>query len=247
MTSNSPGMPTLLADKATSLAALDEAIITCTACPRLVTWREECARVKRASFSSEEYWGKPIPGFGDENASIVIVGLAPAAHGGNRTGRMFTGDRSGDFLFASLFRVGLASQPASVSRNDGLHLRRTRVTAPVHCAPPENKPTSVERMTCAPFLAKELQLLAKTLKVAVVLGGFGWQALLAVLRQSGWTIPRPQPRFGHAATVVFTHPDGRELTLIGCFHPSQQNTFTGRLTEPMMDTIFEQAREVADS
>lgn len=229
---------------ARTLTELDELIITCRACPRLVAWREHVAAHPRASFRGETYWGRPVPGFGDPAASILIVGLAPAAHGANRTGRMFTGDRSGDFLFGALHRAGLASQPHARSRDDGLTLTGVRITSPVHCAPPANKPTTVERNTCAPFLERELQLLAPTLRVAIVLGGFGWTALLRSLELSGWTIPRPRPPFGHGAHTTVTR-EGQTLALLGCYHVSQQNTFTGRLTPEMLDVIIERATTIA--
>jgi uracil-DNA glycosylase len=173
-----------------------------------------------------------------------VVGLAPAAHGGNRTGRMFTGDQSGDVLFAALHRAGLASQPTSTRIDDGMALRGTRLMAPVHCAPPQNKPTPQERDACSPFLAREIELLAPTLRVAVVLGAYGWQALLAVLAAAGWEVPRPRPRFGHGVELQLAHPDGRRLALLGCFHVSQHNTFTGRLTPSMLDAVLERAKAI---
>jgi uracil-DNA glycosylase family 4 len=209
-----------------------------------VAWREEVAANPRAAFRDQAYWGKAVPGFGPANARILVVGLAPAAHGANRTGRMFTGDRSGDFLFAALHRAGMASQPHSESRDDGLVLTDVRITSPVHCAPPQNKPTTTERNTCAPFLERELELLAPTLRVAVVLGGFGWQAMLRSLQTSGWSIPKPRPRFGHGATVTVRRV-GQEVMLLGCFHVSQQNTFTGRLTPDMLDGILARAQAMA--
>nr|WP_321575372.1 uracil-DNA glycosylase [Oerskovia douganii] len=225
------------------MAALDQVLVACRACPRLVAWREEVATVKRASFRDDTYWARPVPGFGDERAGVLVVGLAPAAHGANRTGRMFTGDRSGDFLFASMFRTGFANQPTSVSADDGLVLTGIRVTAPVRCAPPANKPTPTERRTCAPYLGRELELVGP--RVAVVLGAFGWQALLATLDDQGWVVPRPRPTFGHGVEVRVLHPDGRRLTLLGCFHVSQQNTFTGRLTPEMLDAVLLRARELS--
>ena len=186
-------------DRVSSLAELDAAVTGCRACPRLVEWREQVARDKRAAFRAWDYWGRPVPGFGPADAAMAIVGLAPAAHGANRTGRMFTGDRSGDVLYAALYEVGLASQPTSVSADDGLRLRGVRITAPVRCAPPENRPTPAERDTCRPWLARELQLLRPTLRSVVVLGGFGWQALLPVLAAASWRLPRPRPAFGHGA------------------------------------------------
>lgn len=235
----------LLATSARTLREVDTLVSECFACPRLVAWREEVGEVRRASFRDEEYWARPVPSFGDEHARILVVGLAPAAHGGNRTGRMFTGDRSGDFLFAAMHRTGLASQPTSVHRDDGLTLHDVRVTAPVHCAPPDNKPTPDERRRCSPFLGRELELLAPTVRVAVVLGGFGWQALLATLSDQGWSVPRPRPRFAHAAVIRLEHPSGRVLHVLGCFHVSQQNTFTGRLTPQMLDDVLQQARDLA--
>ena len=216
-------------------------MIECRACPRLVAWREAVAIEKRASFRDQIYWGRPVPGFGDPEARIVIVGLAPAAHGANRTGRMFTGDRSGDFLYAGLHRAGLANQPTAVSLDDGLTLTGVRVTAPVRCAPPANKPTPQERRNCAPWLARELQLVGPSVRVLITLGGFGWQALLETLGELGWQVPRPRPAFGHGAEVVLVSPEGREVTLLGCFHVSQQNTFTAKLTPQMLDDVLERA------
>ena len=216
-------------------------MIECRACPRLVAWREAVAIEKRASFRDQTYWGRPVPGFGDPEARIVIVGLAPAAHGANRTGRMFTGDRSGDFLYAGLHRAGLANQPTAVSLDDGLTLTGVRVTAPVRCAPPANKPTPQERRNCAPWLARELQLVGPSVRVLITLGGFGWQALLETLGELGWQVPRPRPAFGHGAEVVLVSPEGREVTLLGCFHVSQQNTFTAKLTPQMLDDVLERA------
>ncbi len=228
-----------------TIGALDELVTTCRACPRLVAWREAVAAAPRASYAGQTYWGRPVPSLGAPDARILVVGLAPAAHGANRTGRMFTGDRSGDVLFAALHRAGLASQPLSVSADDGLVLTGVRITAPVHCAPPQNKPTPQERDTCSPYLARELELLGPTVRVALVLGGFGWQALLGVLDRAGFSLPRPLPRFGHGAEVVVPHPDGRTLTLLGCYHVSQQNTFTGRLTPAMLDAVIARAQQIA--
>jgi uracil-DNA glycosylase family 4 len=225
------------------LADLDRRVTECRACPRLVAWREEVARVKRASFADQEYWGRPVPGFGPPDAALAIVGLAPAAHGANRTGRMFTGDRSGDVLYAALHAVGLASQPTAVHANDGLELYGTRITSPVKCAPPENKPTPTERDNCRPWLAQELALLAPTLRAIVVLGAFGWQALLPVLSAAGWHIPTPRPKFGHGAEVELSGP--APLHLFGCYHVSQQNTFTGKLTPAMVEAVLTRAKEQA--
>jgi uracil-DNA glycosylase family 4 len=219
---------------AAELAALEASVTECRRCPRLVAWREKVARVKRASFAAEEYWGRPVPGFGDPLASVLVVGLAPAAHGGNRTGRIFTGDRSGDWLFAALWRAGFANQPTSVSREDGLTLSCCWVTAAVRCAPPANRPSPAERDNCLPWLSSELGLLG-AVRVIVCLGGFAWDAALRLL-----DAPRPRPKFGHGAEA-----GARPYTLLGCYHVSQQNTFTGRLTEPMLDGVFARARELA--
>lgn len=217
-----------------SLEAVTADIVDCFLCPRLVAWREEVAMEKRASFRDETYWGRPVPGFGDPSARLVIVGLAPAAHGGNRTGRVFTGDRSGDWLFAALHRAGYANQPTSVSRDDGLALTDCYVAAAVRCAPPANKPTVTERETCLPYLRRELALL-RDVRVIVVLGQFAYGVMC---RELG---VRPRPRFGHGAEVALA--DGR--TLLCSYHPSQQNTFTGTLTEPMFDAVFQRARELS--
>ncbi len=216
-----------------SLAAVERDVVSCRACPRLVEWREHVAREKRAAFADQEYWGRPVPGFGDPQAGIVVVGLAPAAHGANRTGRMFTGDRSGDWLFAAMHRAGLANQPTSTHVGDGLTLHGAWVTSPVKCAPPANRPTPAERDTCAPYLSDEIRLLDPSVYVA--LGGFGWDAVCAHV---GWA--GRKPRFGHGAEAVLA--DGR--TLLGSYHVSQQNTFTGRLTEPMLDDVFERAKQI---
>lgn len=223
-----------------ALAELDRRITGCRACPRLVDWREEVARTKRAAFADQTYWGRPVPGFGPPDARLLIVGLAPAAHGGNRTGRMFTGDRSGDVLYQALYDVGLASQPTSVAADDGLELYGVRVTAPVHCAPPDNRPTPGERETCRAWLVRELGLLKPTMRALVVLGAFGWQATLPALRDAGWTVPRPRPAFAHGARVAL---DG--LDVFGCFHVSQRNTFTGRLTPAMLRDVLRTAAWVA--
>jgi uracil-DNA glycosylase len=217
------------------LESLERQVVSCRRCPRLVAWREEVARVKRASFASEDYWGRPLPGFGDPLARVLVLGLAPAAHGGNRTGRIFTGDRSGDWLFAALWRAGFANQPTSVARDDGLTLSDCFVTAAVRCAPPANRPLPSERDNCLGWLQGELALLTRV-QVIVCLGGFAWDV---ALRVAGAPVPRPRPKFGHGAVARV----GR-FELIGSYHPSQQNTFTGRLTEPMMDDVFAMAREV---
>jgi uracil-DNA glycosylase family 4 len=220
----------------TSLAVVSQQIADCRRCPRLVEWREQVAREKRAAYRDEDYWGRPVPGFGDPSARLLVCGLAPAAHGGNRTGRVFTGDRSGDFLFGSLHRAGFANQPTSRHRGDGLALSDCYITACVRCAPPANKPTPAERDACRPHLLAELRLL-RNLRVAVCLGSFAWDGLLAALRELGHAAPR-KPRFGHGAAAPV-----RPYTLIGCYHPSQQNTFTGRLTADMMDAIWQQAKQ----
>jgi uracil-DNA glycosylase family 4 len=216
-----------------SLESVRDEIIGCFLCPRLVAWREQVAREKRASFRDEEYWGRPVPGFGDPHARLLVVGLAPAAHGGNRTGRVFTGDRSGDWLYRALYRAGFANQPTSVSRDDGLRLTGTYVTAINRCAPPDNKPTPEERDNCLPYLEREFALLTDV-RVFVALGAYALAGLAKALRL------RPLPKFGHLAETAL--PDGR--TIICSFHPSQQNTFTGRLTESMFDAVFERAREL---
>ena len=222
------------------LEELDDAVTRCRACPRLVAWRETVAAEKRAAYRDQEYWGRPVPGFGPADAALAIVGLAPAAHGGNRTGRIFTGDRSGNVLFAALHAVGLANQPIATHRGDGLRLYRTRITAPVHCAPPANKPTPAERDACRPWLIQELQLLRPTLRAVVVLGAFGWQALLPALSAAGWPVPMPRPRFGHGVEIPL-----EGLHLLGCYHVSQQNTFTGRLTPAMLVDVLRRAAELA--
>ena len=217
----------------------------CRACERLVAWREEVAATKRRSFAAQPYWGRPVPGWGDERPRLLILGLAPAAHGGNRTGRIFTGDRSGDVLFASLWRCGLAAQPTSVAAGDGQRLISARMSAAVRCAPPENKPTPQERDTCAPWLAAELAELQPWLRVIVCLGHFAWQALWPQLTSAGFAVPRPRPAFGHGAETEVHGGGTSSLTVVGCYHPSQQNTFTGRVTDAMLDAVFTRARELA--
>jgi uracil-DNA glycosylase len=219
-----------------ALRRLNQELVACRRCPRLVEWRERVAREKRAAFRDQTYWGRPVPGFGDPAARLLVLGLAPAAHGGNRTGRIFTGDRSGDWLFGSLHRTGFANQPHSVDRDDGLALRDCYVTAPVKCAPPDNKPLPVERANCAPWLDRELELVP-TIRVVVALGAYAWDA---ALRHLGPV--RPKPRFGHGAEAALP---GRR-TLLGSYHVSQQNTNTGRLTEAMLDRVFLRARELVE-
>jgi uracil-DNA glycosylase len=225
------------------LSQVSARISVCRACPGLLDWRESVARDKRRSFSGQPYWGRPIAGWGPADAPILLLGLAPAAHGGNRTGRIFTGDRSGDWLFAALHRAGLAEQAASEHAGDGQRLIDTRMVATVRCAPPANKPTVAERDTCAPWLYRELTLLTPSLRAVVCLGSYGWAAALRGLRAVGYTVPRPQPRFGHAAEAVVRKPSGEDVLLLGCYHPSQQNTFTGKLTEDMLDAVMRRARE----
>jgi uracil-DNA glycosylase len=223
-----------------ALAALAEEVHGCRLCPRLVEWREAQAANPPRRYRGQDYWARPVSGFGDPQARIVIVGLAPAAHGGNRTGRIFTGDRSGDWLFAALWRAGLANQPHSVSREDGLKLNGCWISAVVRCAPPANRPLPSERDNCLPYLERELRLLPAA-RVIVCLGGFGWDGALRALGALSAEIPRPRPKFGHGARVSV----GR-WELLGSYHPSQQNTFTGRLTEDMLDEVFATARGLAD-
>jgi uracil-DNA glycosylase len=215
------------------LDELERRITTCRKCPRLVSWREQIALEKRAAFRDWDYWGRPVPGFGDPSARVYVLGLAPAAHGGNRTGRVFTGDRSGDWLFGSLYRTGFANQPTSVTADDGLELKGAFIAAAVRCAPPANKPLPSERDNCLPYAATEIGLLRP--RVIVCLGSFAWDAAARLLQL------KPKPKFGHAVE----HATENGITLLGSYHPSQQNTFTGKLTEPMMDAVFSRARELA--
>ncbi|MGW5156454.1 uracil-DNA glycosylase [Nonomuraea wenchangensis] len=233
-----------LAAGSDDLAELTARQSVCRACPRLVEWREEVATVKRRAFADETYWGRPVPGWGAERPRILLVGLAPAAHGGNRTGRIFTGDRSGDWLFASLYRAGLAERETSTYAGDGQRLIGTRVVASVRCAPPANKPTPEEKAACFPWMARELALVAPYVRVVVALGGYAWQAMWPALREAGYELPRGRPPFGHGAEVEVRYGDA-PVTLLGCYHPSQQNTFTGRVTAQMLDSIFEKARSMA--
>ena len=226
---------------ADSLERVNREVVRCQACPRLVAWREQVARERRAAYADEIYWGRPVPGFGDPSAHVLVVGLAPAAHGGNRTGRIFTGDRSGDFLFASLHRCGFANQPRSNDRDDGLRLDDMYIAAAVRCAPPENKPTPQERDTCRPYLVRELHKLSDV-RVIVALGAFAYDALWATLRDAGVEVPRRRARFAH----LVEQPAG-PYTLLGSFHPSQQNTFTGRLTPEMLDAVFQRARRIVSA
>ena len=233
-------MQTQRVERLTDLAA---EISECRRCPRLVAWREQVARERRAAFADQQYWGRPVPGFGDPAARVLLLGLAPAAHGANRTGRMFTGDRSGDFLFAALWRTGFANQPGSDAREDGLLLNGAWITAAVRCAPPANRPSPAERDNCVPWSVREMELLSEV-RVVVCLGAFAWDAalrLIAALAGPRLAARRPRPRFGHGAELA-----GEPYSLIGCYHPSQQNTFTGRLTEPMIDAVLERARSLAE-
>ncbi|WP_281965707.1 uracil-DNA glycosylase [Serinicoccus marinus] len=226
-----------LAAGARDLATLDARVSVCAACPRLVTWREEVASTRRAAYADQPYWGRPAPSFGDPHPQVLVVGLAPAAHGANRTGRIFTGDRSGDWIYAALHRAGYASQASSTHAGDGLTLGTVRITAAVHCAPPDNAPTPAERHTCGIWLQRELALAEPSLRSVLALGGIGWDAFLVAARTLGWEVPRPKPRFGHGAQARLTTGSGREIRLVGSYHVSQQNTFTGRLTETMLDDV----------
>jgi uracil-DNA glycosylase family 4 len=240
--SRTPEEVAIHAAAAADLPVLDAEVTDCFACPRLVAWREKVAAERRAAFREQSYWGRPVPGFGPADAPIAILGLAPAAHGGNRTGRIFTGDRSGDVLFAALYRAGLANQPTSIAADDGLALRHTRIFAAVRCAPPDNKPLPTERDTCAPWLHREVSLVRPALKVVVALGAFAWAAWWpAMTAVYAVKPPVPRPAFGHGALVsVPGAPD-----LLGCYHVSQQNTFTGRLTPGMLDDVFASAKRRA--
>jgi uracil-DNA glycosylase len=225
-----------------SIELLDQAIIKCRKCPRLVEWREEVAVTKRKSYENEEYWGKAVPGFGSATPKMLIVGLAPGAHGANRTGRIFTGDSSGDWLYGSLHRIGIAKIATSTSRDDGQVLKETRISMAVRCAPPENKPTTEERDTCAPYFENELQLIAPSVRSFVALGNFGWQVLIKSLKAQGHLIPTT--KFGHGSTIKYSH-NNIDYLIIGSYHPSQQNTFTGKLTKPMLDSVLKKGAKFA--
>jgi len=228
-----------LAQGADGIPELDARVSVCRACPRLVAWRETVAvAARRASFADQPYWGRPGPSFGDPDADVLVVGLAPAANGTNRTGRMFTGDRSGDWLYAALHRGGYASQPTSVSSGDGQVLRGVRIVATVRCAPPANKPTTEEKAACAPWLDRDLELAEGRLRSMLALGSIAWDAALGAARRRGWQVPTPKPRFGHGAEAVLTTASGHPVRLVGSYHVSQQNTFTGRLTEAMLDEVI---------
>jgi uracil-DNA glycosylase family 4 len=229
-----------------TLRQFNDEVTACRRCPRLVAWREEVSRTRRAAYADEEYWGRAVPSFGDPNARILIVGLAPGAHGANRTGRMFTGDRSGEWLYGALHRAGLADRPESVRRDDGLKLTGAWLTAAVRCVPPGNRPTAAEQENCRPYLGRELSLLPDVM-VIVALGGLAWNAVLRMLGEREYGVPSPRPAFGHGAEVEIAAPAGRSrsgIALLGSYHPSQQNTFTGRLTRDMFDAVWERAVEL---
>ncbi len=233
-----PAQVRRLAGSADGIPELDARISVCRACPRLVAWRESVAREgRRAAFADQPYWGRPGPSFGDPGAAVLVVGLAPAANGTNRTGRMFTGDRSGDWLYAALHRAGYASQPTSWAGGDGQVLTGLRIVAAVRCAPPANTPSTEEKAACTPWLDRDLTLSAPRLRSVMALGSIAWDATLGAARRLGWVVPRPKPRFGHGATALLGLPDGREVRLVGSYHVSQQNTFTGKLTEAMLDAV----------
>jgi len=225
-----------------SLKLLDQKIVACRRCPRLVQWREEVAVVKRKSYENEKYWGKPVPGFGPDNARVIIVGLAPGAHGANRTGRIFTGDSSGDWLYKALHKNGLATIPTSTSANDGQKLIDTRITCAVRCAPPDNKPSTEEKVECSDYLTNEIELLMPTARVFLALGNFAWSATIKTLRAMDQQISTPTPKFGHGESFTWISPDGIKRMVLGSYHPSQQNTFTGKLTEPMLNAVIKKAK-----
>ena len=225
-----------------SIKLLDQKIVACRRCPRLVQWREEVAVVKRKSYEHEKYWGKPVPGFGPDNARVIIVGLAPGAHGANRTGRIFTGDSSGDWLYRALHKNGLATIPTSTSANDGQTLIDTRITCAVRCAPPDNKPSTEEKVECSDYLTNEIELLMPTARVFLALGSFAWSATIKTLRAMDHQISTPTPKFGHAESFTWISPDGIKRMVLGSYHPSQQNTFTGKLTEPMLNVVIKKAK-----
>ena len=225
-----------------SLKLLDQKIVACRRCPRLVQWREEVAVVKRKSYENEKYWGKPVPGFGPDNARVIIVGLAPGAHGANRTGRIFTGDSSGDWLYKALHKNGLATIPTSTSANDGQTLIDTRITCAVRCAPPDNKPSTEEKVECSDYLTNEIELLMPTARVFLALGSFAWSATIKTLRAMDHQISTPTPKFGHGESFTWISPDGIKRMVLGSYHPSQQNTFTGKLTEPMLKAVIKKAK-----
>lgn len=226
------------------LDLLDKAIIKCRQCPRLVEWREEVAVTKRKAYENEKYWGKPVTGFGPADARLIILGLAPGAHGANRTGRVFTGDSSGDWLYKALYKAGFASIPTSTSVDDGQELIDTRILCAVRCAPPDNKPSTEEKATCAPFFENEIELLLPTAQSFLALGNLAWETIYRTLKELGCTMPTPRPKFGHGEKYSFTCADGIKRHVFGCYHPSQQNTFTGKLTEKMLDSIIKAASRI---
>ena len=225
-----------------SIKLLDQKVVACRRCPRLVQWREEVAVVKRKSYEHEKYWGKPVPGFGPDNARVIIVGLAPGAHGANRTGRIFTGDSSGDWLYRALHKNGLATIPTSTSANDGQTLIDTRITCAVRCAPPDNKPSTEEKVECSDYLTNEIEPLMPTARVFLALGSFAWSATIKTLRAMDHQISTPTPKFGHGECFTWISPDGIKRMVLGSYHPSQQNTFTGKLTEPMLNAVIKKAK-----
>lgn len=232
---------------AKSLPLLDKAIIKCTLCPRLVQHREEVAITKRKAYENEEYWGKPVPGFGPADARYVILGLAPGAHGANRTGRVFTGDSSGDWLYRALHKAGLAKLPTSTSRDDGQELFETRILCAVRCAPPDNKPSTEEKKVCAPFFHNEIALLMPTARTYLALGNLAWTQIYSTLIEMGESLPTPRPKFGHGASFTFKGNDGVKRMVLGSYHPSQQNTFTGKLTEKMLDAVIKKGKTFGTS
>ncbi len=223
------------------LELLDAAVVKCKKCPRLVEWREEVARTKRKAYENENYWGKPVSGFGPSNAQLIIVGLAPGAHGANRTGRIFTGDSSGDWLYRALHKAGLAKIPTSTSANDGQELINTRITCAVHCAPPDNKPSTEEKNTCSAFFVNEIDLLMPSAQSFLAFGKFAWDALFAALKELDCELPKPKPAFSHGASFQFRDADGQVRKVVGSYHVSQQNTFTGKLTEKMLDKVIQES------
>lgn len=240
--------PRTRAPQANTTAALESLLVRCRACPRLVAWREQVGIVKRAAYRDWDYWAKPVPGFGPPDAPVLIIGLAPAAHGGNRTGRIFTGDPSGDLLYATLHTLGAASQPTATRRGDGLTLRGVRITAPVRCAPPGNRPTPSERDSCRPWLVRELQLMQPAPSVVVALGRFAWDVTIPVLVDMGWLLPTPRPIFGHGHHALLTDPaTDRRLHLLACYHPSRRNVSTRTLTPAMLRDVLHRALAIADT
>lgn len=227
------------------LELLDKAIVKCHACPRLVQWREEVAITKRKAYESEKYWGKPVPGFGPANARLIILGLAPGAHGANRTGRVFTGDSSGDWLYRALHKAGLAKIATSTSADDGQELIDTRILCAVRCAPPDNKPTTEEKSNCNSFFENEIALLLPTAQTFLALGNLAWESIYRTLRDLGCDVPKPRPKFGHGEKYSFLGADGVKRHVLGCYHPSQQNTFTGKLTEKMLDLVIRESSKFA--